>query len=411
MQNKDPNDYKSNPDVLLQLASHLGVTVILSDQPSQIITRVERVLQRIYAEVQSGRIAAPELLEAIGAQLAIVQDPTTIEELLAAHSVVCSAWRRRRDADDYSPINTLQHELLEECEVIMREMRYSWESRVERARHALNALEKATLRIADVAGIINRRALPKEHRIFISYAHEDKRIAEFIERRLSNGGLSIWRDDEALAGGSFLPAEILENIRNSSHFCVIVSPDAKKSRWVAQELSWALMSEIEHGSPKIIPILHGENKSPANLADDRRAISFDDWSGGISELWAAIGVPECAYWPLSEVGKLLRRGKRLLEAVEWCGQADAWMTIHEETFEELEEGESYLTGVGLKRLGYNLVRFARTCEVQVDNSAHAAYSEEFYKFANSYIAGTVLLDDIGNLIDELLVSIPQEENS
>lgn len=103
---------------------------------------------------------------------------------------------------------------------------------------------------------------------------------------------------------------------------------------MAQESSWALTFEVENGSPQIIPILHNEKKPPTNLAD-RRAISFADWSSGISGLWTAIGVPERAYWSLSEVGKLLRRGKKLLEAVEWCGKANGWMTVHEATFEEL----------------------------------------------------------------------------
>ena len=69
MESKDPNDYKANPDVLLAATSHLGVTAVLSNQPTPIIECVERVLQRIYAEVQAGRIEAPGCLEGIGAQL------------------------------------------------------------------------------------------------------------------------------------------------------------------------------------------------------------------------------------------------------------------------------------------------------------------------------------------------------
>jgi hypothetical protein len=172
MQSKDPNDYKAKPDFLLTLASHLGVTAILSDQRPPIIVRVERILQRIYAEIHSGWINAPELLKAIGAQLAIVQgQPPTIEELLAAHSVVCGAWRRRNDSNDYNPLNTSQREPLEQCESITREIRYSWETHVEKARHALSELEQVRVRIADLRGIVDRRALPSKSHIFISYAH------------------------------------------------------------------------------------------------------------------------------------------------------------------------------------------------------------------------------------------------
>ena len=405
MQTNDPDNYKANPDFLLVIVSHLGVTAVLSDQPAPITRRVEQVLQRIYAEVQTGRINAPECLEAIGAQLAIVQgQPPTIEELLWAYST-SRPLRNRGETDDYSPTDTAQHALLDECEAINKEVWNSCEKRIEKARHALSALDQATVRVADLGGIVDRRALPSAPSVFISYAHADKRIAQLIERRLCNGGVSTWRDDRSLRGGSVLPVEIVENIRTCSHFCVIISPDSKKSRWVAQESSWALNFEVEHGAPQIIPILHNEENSPANLAD-RRAISIDNETSGISELWTAIGLPDRACWSLSEIGKLLRRGKKLLETVESCGQADGWLTVHEETFEELEDSESYLTSLGLQRQGYDLVRFARTHEIHSNNSAYAAFSEDFYGTTNSYIGGTVLLGDMANLIEELLASIP-----
>ena len=81
------------------------------------------------------------------------------------------------------------------------------------------------------------------------------------------------------------------------------------------------------------------------------------------------------------------------------------MTVHEETFEELEESELYLANLGLPRQGYDLMRFVRTAETYFNNSAHASYSDEFYTFANSYLGGTVLLGDMANLIEELMASI------
>lgn len=170
-----------------------------------------------------------------------------------------------------------------------------------------------------------------------------------------------------------------------------------------QECSWALTNEINNGTPHVIPLLYQLNENPSYLSD-RRAISitFDDHA--ISQIWKAIGVPERANWSLSEVGRLLRMGKRLLAAVEWCGTADGWLTVHENTFEDLEDSEAYLNSLGLLRKGYSLVRFARTSEVQSEHIATAMYSEDFYGFTNSYIAGTVLLSDLTLLIDELLES-------
>ena len=408
MQSNNPDNYKENPNFLLAIVSHLGVTAVLSDQPFPIVRRVERVLQRIYVEVQAGRISAPDCVEAIGAQLATVQGkPPTIEELLWAY-YTSRPLRNRQDTDDYDPLDTAQRALLDKCEAINGEIWLSCEGRVEKARRALVALDQSTIQIANLGGVVDRRALPTGARVFISYAHEDKRIARFIERRLRTGGVSTWLDDARLAGGAVLPVEIAENIRNCSHFCVIVSPESEKSGWVKRESSLALANEAEHGAPQVIPIFHNETRCPTYLAD-RRAISIDYEGNSISELWTAIGLPNRACWSLSEIGKLLRRGKKLLEAVEWCGQANGWMTVHENTFEELEESEFYLTSLGLQRKGYDLIRFARTNEIQSDKSAYAAFSDEFYRFTNSYIAGTVLLGDLASLIDELVASIPSEK--
>jgi hypothetical protein len=404
MQSHNPDKYKENPNFLLAIVSHLGVTAVLSNQPSPIINRVERVLQRIYAEVRDGRLSTVGCLEAIGAQLAIVQEkPPTIEELLWAYDA-SRPLRNREDTDEFDPLGTTQRSLLDECEAINKLVWCLCEERVERARRALIALDQSTIQISNLGGVVNRRALPTGTRVFISYAHEDKRVAHFIESRFRNGGVCTWRDDPSLTGGSVLSDEIVENIRSCSHFCIIESPESKKSRWVSQEARWAPKFEVENESPRIVPILHKEKEPRASLSD-RRAVSFDDWASGMSALWSAIGLSQRGYWSLSEVGKLLRRGKRLLAAVEWCGQADGWLTVHEDTFEDLEDSESYLTALGLKPKRYDLMRFARTHEILADNSAQASYSEEFYGFTNSYIAGTVLLEDLANLIEELVGSI------
>lgn len=400
--------YRESLTYFLGMVSHLGVTAVLADLPSASVRRTELVLQRIHAEVRTGKMATRECLEGIGAQLAIVQgQPPTIEELLWAYDA-SRTFRKRAEKGGYASLNEEQRILLQECEAINRETWRLCEERVERAGRDLKLLEQSTIQVADLGGVLDRRAVPSGLRVFISYAHEDKGVAEFIERRLRNGGISTWRDERSMIAGSSLPAEVVGNIQKCSHFCVITSPDSKKSRWVEQESSWALTSELENGSPRIIPILHNEKKPALNLSD-RLAINFVDWEKGMSELWAAIGITNRTHWSLSEVGKLLRRGKKLLKAVEWCGTADGWLTVHEDTFEELEESESYLTSLGLPPTGHDLMRFARTRESYSENAAQAVYSEEFYGFTNSYVAGTVLLERFADLVEGLLGRIAPAE--
>jgi hypothetical protein len=286
----------------------------------------------------------------------------------------------------------------------MKELQGTCHARVERARRGIAALAAATDRIADAGTIVDRRALPHDIVVFVSYAHEDKRLAQLIERRLASGSVKTWIDERSLTGGASVPSEVAERIQEASHFVVIVSPQSERSRWVERESSLALASEIDHGRPRIIPILHGVVRASAVFAD-KLAIPFSDPTSGFRSLWAALGVPERARWSLSEVGRLLRRSKKLLDAVEWCGQADGFLTVDPEVFEELEGAEKFLADVGTPERYFDFVRFARTSVTYSDGMAEASFCDELYSFAGCYFAGSVLLEDLSLLIEEILASV------
>lgn len=175
-------------------------------------------------------------MQAIGAQLAIVQGkPPVIEELLWAYDV-SRGLRRRPESDDRTVLNATDEALLTECEAILKDTWVLCERRVENARRALGILEQATIHISNAGGVVDRRAVPSGLRIFISYAHEDKLVAEFVSRRLLNGGVETWLDDTRLAAGAALPLEISEQIRRCSHFVVLLTPASVRSKWVSKSV-------------------------------------------------------------------------------------------------------------------------------------------------------------------------------
>jgi hypothetical protein len=91
-----------------------------------------------------------------------------------------------------------------------------------------------------------------KHHVFLSYSREDEIIAEtvLLKFRISNF-LNVWIDkDNLLLGTENWRLSIGDAIENSGCIVVILSPDAKRSRWVNEELGYAK----SHGK-QVFPVL------------------------------------------------------------------------------------------------------------------------------------------------------------
>lgn len=150
---------------------------------------------------------------------------------------------------------------------------------------------------------------------FISYSHADAKAAEKLQRQLEryrlpkNVGLAqdgpsarlgkIFRDRDDLAAAPSLSDAIRDALRETGALVVICSPDAKKSRWVAEEI--ALFRQIHPGRPVLAALVRGQpdegfpNALTAGgiepLAADLRK-EGDGWSLGFLKIVAGIaGAP------------------------------------------------------------------------------------------------------------------------
>ena len=88
--------------------------------------------------------------------------------------------------------------------------------------------------------------------IFISYSKRDIEFARHLSRLLQAEGFSVWMD-ERLRPAETWWTTIEANIRSSAAFMIIMSPDARTSRWVRREFLVAERPEV--GKP-IFPILY-----------------------------------------------------------------------------------------------------------------------------------------------------------
>lgn len=100
------------------------------------------------------------------------------------------------------------------------------------------------------------------HHIFLSYSHNDTDIMERVCESLRAVGLTVWTDEGIKPGTPLWKDSIEEAIEKTGCLVVILSPEAKKSKWVKRELEYAEIQE-----KPIIPLLgKGEIKNAVPFA-------------------------------------------------------------------------------------------------------------------------------------------------
>ena len=75
--------------------------------------------------------------------------------------------------------------------------------------------------------------------VFLSYAHKDRHYRKRVQKALEKRGLWVWVDDRGLTPGIAWQEAIQEAIDSACSIVVILSPDAKISRYVSRELNYA----------------------------------------------------------------------------------------------------------------------------------------------------------------------------
>ena len=96
---------------------------------------------------------------------------------------------------------------------------------------------------------------------FISYARIDSKIVDELEQLLTEGGISVWRDQDSIYGGQQWPKIIGEAIADCDAVLLLWSAHSAASRFV--EFEWTTALALRK---TIIPCLLYETKLPPALA-------------------------------------------------------------------------------------------------------------------------------------------------
>lgn len=123
---------------------------------------------------------------------------------------------------------------------------------------------------------------------FFSYAHEDKEFAERIVRDLLDAGVNVWFDKwDIMPGDSIIQKIFNEGLSQCDTFLLLLSQSSVNSRWVKEELDFAVVKKIE-GLTRLIPILKETCEIPGPLKALLWVDLSQDFDEGIREIVKAI---------------------------------------------------------------------------------------------------------------------------
>src|SRR6266516_1764768 len=92
-------------------------------------------------------------------------------------------------------------------------------------------------------------------RVFISHSSTDKSLALLISKALREKEFSPWIDSEQIEAGENIIERIGDGLRTMDVLTVIASKASVSSRWVAEELSFALQRTIKDKQVVLLPFI------------------------------------------------------------------------------------------------------------------------------------------------------------
>jgi TIR domain len=123
--------------------------------------------------------------------------------------------------------------------------------------------------------------------VFISYSRKDDKVMNQVVERLRSRGIKVWIDNEKLIPGTAVwEEEVAKAIKIASGIVVVLSPEAKSSKWVSREITLADQNE-----KLIVPVLiRGDEHSsiPFRLVNHQYIDMRNNQKAGLDDLVDAL---------------------------------------------------------------------------------------------------------------------------
>jgi hypothetical protein len=153
--------------------------------------------------------------------------------------------------------------------------------------------------------------------VFISYSRDDGDMMRRVRDTLAAEGMTIWIDEHLTAGTPSWRAEIEKAIENASAMIVLLSPTAKRSEWVNNEIAYAQAHEIA-----IFPLLvRGDDRDavPLGLITAQRVDVRTRFLAGMQALVEAL------HEHLERQQRDDQANQPVTAAVNWLNRGDVYL--------------------------------------------------------------------------------------
>jgi hypothetical protein len=157
------------------------------------------------------------------------------------------------------------------------------------------------------------------------------------------------------------------------------------------------------GRPKIIPILL-DGLQPPTLLKNIKGIPFDNFRKGMEQLWQSLDVPPGSRVSLDVLFRFQQKARLALKQVKSCHQTDYNFDVDEETFDILEDIETYILTFPIRGAGAVRRRFEWTLvswPTHSPDNIRPRFEWDFYTYRRAAIAGRSLLNSTGKIVESL----------
>ena len=132
------------------------------------------------------------------------------------------------------------------------------------------------------------------HKVFISFAGEDRPLATRLHRDLSERGAEVFQFLESAQPGTSAWKQVLDSIDESNWFIVLLSRAALESPAVGYEIEHAQYQYINNNrKPRLIPAIVENVEKPRELRTVTD-LSFHDYTAALNKLTTMIGLTPAA---------------------------------------------------------------------------------------------------------------------
>jgi hypothetical protein len=123
-------------------------------------------------------------------------------------------------------------------------------------------------------------------KVFVSHSSKDKPFVRRLVDELKRRDLAVWFDERELGVGDSIVDGIQTGLKESDYLMIVLSRNSVASKWVRNELNYALMEEKSRQGIAILPVLIEDCEIPPLLTGRIHADFRGDFEIGLNSLLA-----------------------------------------------------------------------------------------------------------------------------